>query len=629
MNLWTVTSAVLLLAASLAANPYHLTQADFEEGTLIINTSGTYILQEDISFNPQSASLLKTDASRASFPLRSQMKSSGGIYDDAAYYLGFFAAIVVQTNNVVIDLNGFRLEQSAEHALLQRFFSIIELANMPFLPTQGPHTFGSEFIAAKNVTIRNGVLGRSAHHGIHGNGNYRILIQDIEFEDFEVGAVALNGASDLRIEHCTAKSRVDVPVMGVFSAAQFIKPYLQYLVMTGSTTTLNIGGKAGLTAAEAEEQIRNAVNAVHDDVIVRGKGWIDEDVHPEEFALFHNPMGVVDGNAYGFLLNPLGVAVGGFPFIPKNEDTECSNDVELEDVQVLRLKASITEVIALDRNGAAAIDAVGSVFQVWNRHPVTGDPITISSLADTEAVYVGNVLSNAQALVAKAALNGDFDGSYISVSRLSIDQGIIDWIEADPETTEATLAHLVGEPKGYLCNGDSMFHVNKGVIAFRMDGVRKLRLNDVLAQNIENVGECGSPLVGKYIKSHPDATLPGYGGACTRGYSFSGSQDIQIKSAWAMNVRAKGGSAIGFDFLTNTQDVDIKSSGISVVDGGWGFVENDGPNEANAYGFWFRRDVRDVKIRRAPINDLSAYGESVPIRDDSIARVKIAGPHRL
>merc|ERR1711881_227174 len=99
---------------------------------------------------------------------------------------------------------------------------------------------------------------------------------------------------------------------------------------------------------------------------------------------------------------------------------------------------------------------------------VTGDPITISSLADTEAVYVGNVLSNAQALVAKAALNGDFDGSYISVSRLSIDQGIIDWIEADPETTEATLAHLVGEPKGYLCNGDSMFHVNKGVIAFRM-----------------------------------------------------------------------------------------------------------------------------------------------------------------
>ena len=59
-----------------------------------------------------------------------------------AYGIGFFATISVIASDVVINLNGHTLEQSEEHALLQRFHSLIELGSQPFIHGQGPHDFG-------------------------------------------------------------------------------------------------------------------------------------------------------------------------------------------------------------------------------------------------------------------------------------------------------------------------------------------------------------------------------------------------------------------------------------------------------------------------------------------------------
>ena len=60
--------------------------------------------------------------------------------------------------------------------------------------------------------------------GIHGNDNTNVLIQDVEFRDFEVAAVALNNVDSLEISGCNVvKNRDDVPVVGMFSAARFIR----------------------------------------------------------------------------------------------------------------------------------------------------------------------------------------------------------------------------------------------------------------------------------------------------------------------------------------------------------------------------------------------------------------------
>lgn len=60
--------------------------------------------------------------------------------------------------------------------------------------------------------------------GIHGNENKDVLIQNVEFRDFEVAAVALNNVDSLEISGCNVvKNRHDVPVVGMFSAARFIR----------------------------------------------------------------------------------------------------------------------------------------------------------------------------------------------------------------------------------------------------------------------------------------------------------------------------------------------------------------------------------------------------------------------
>ena len=54
------------------------------------------------------------------------------------FWLGFFAAVSIAADDVVLDLNGFEIRSSEEFLLRQRFFSIVELADKPFKVRSGP-----------------------------------------------------------------------------------------------------------------------------------------------------------------------------------------------------------------------------------------------------------------------------------------------------------------------------------------------------------------------------------------------------------------------------------------------------------------------------------------------------------
>ena len=151
---WFVASARMTDAGTVT----ELYQSDFITGPYIIDEPGIYRLAEDISFNPNSTALLGTDAYHAGFPLPNQFAPSGP-YNPSAFGIGFFAAIAITAQNVVLDLAGHTIEQSKEHALLQRFFAVIELADQPFIPEQGPSDFGADIKSAINVFIMNGPIG--------------------------------------------------------------------------------------------------------------------------------------------------------------------------------------------------------------------------------------------------------------------------------------------------------------------------------------------------------------------------------------------------------------------------------------------------------------------------------------
>jgi hypothetical protein len=254
-----------------------------------------------------------------------------GEYSPNAFGLGFFAAILVQTSNVTINLNGFTLQQSREHALMQRFFALIELASAPFIPFNGPSMFvgpDEEFKSASNIVIEDGRCGRTSHHGIHGNDNTNIVIKNVTFFDFEIAAVALNNVDGLLIRDCEVlHNRHDVPVVGLFAAALFIRPYVKILAdLDYKMPIRGVLTSASVIYEELMESIRN----VYDDVI-EGGGYISKEKHPLEHSLFDNPMRVVDGPAYAFLVHGRGPAVGGFGEFLDSDPTKTSSNVVIRD----------------------------------------------------------------------------------------------------------------------------------------------------------------------------------------------------------------------------------------------------------------------------------------------------------
>ena len=189
---------------------YLITDNDGKSTKIMGSTNGIkFKLSENITFNPNS---IKDTARDVNFPTAMEItlagrvkKSQHDVYDQRAFGIGFFSALIIQASNITIDLNGYKIEQSFEHALQQRFFSVIELASIPFLPTQGPHTFGSSIKAADRCLITNGTIGRSSHHGIHGNLATNIIIKDIHFENYEVGTISLNGVRNIYVDNIVGK----------------------------------------------------------------------------------------------------------------------------------------------------------------------------------------------------------------------------------------------------------------------------------------------------------------------------------------------------------------------------------------------------------------------------------------
>ena len=106
---------------------------------------------------------------------------------------GFFAGITIECDDVILDLNDHELKMDRIFYYQQPFFSIIELESQPFLPQQGPGFFGADPTFASNVVIKNGILGPSSHHGIHGNRNNNILIENVQIKGFFSHGIQLNG----------------------------------------------------------------------------------------------------------------------------------------------------------------------------------------------------------------------------------------------------------------------------------------------------------------------------------------------------------------------------------------------------------------------------------------------------
>ena len=114
----TILSGIVILSLltlqSIHGAVHWLSQSDFLNGTYRIQAPGTYRLTEDIDFEPRPDNDCWNQLDDPNYPI-------------SQFYLGFFAAITIESNHVVVDLNGHTLQMSKKFYLLQRFFNVIEV----------------------------------------------------------------------------------------------------------------------------------------------------------------------------------------------------------------------------------------------------------------------------------------------------------------------------------------------------------------------------------------------------------------------------------------------------------------------------------------------------------------------
>ena len=109
---------------------------DFEAGTLRIQEPGTYVLMEDVEFDFNAGTRDEPNGEGAWWPFENDETYPGFGTSRDLYFMGFFAGITIECNDVTIDLNGHELRQSKEFFYQQGFFSLIEIENQPFIPGQ-------------------------------------------------------------------------------------------------------------------------------------------------------------------------------------------------------------------------------------------------------------------------------------------------------------------------------------------------------------------------------------------------------------------------------------------------------------------------------------------------------------
>jgi hypothetical protein len=576
----------------------YLSQSDFKSGTYRIQTPGIYILRENIVFNPNPDNDYKPYPND---PRYSQPPQLAGTTYSKPFSLGFFAAITVECTQVCIDLNGHSISQSKAHALQQRFYANIDLASTPFLPNQGPGDFGPTIHPGKRCWIKNGTLGLSSHHGIHGNNASAIIIENVIIRDFEVAGVALNGGSLMFLRNLKiGPARHDIPVLATYSAARFL---LQYTDAVLAMKFLTPPVQTNLQTKR--DRLNQAMSKVFTEVMATGK---------TTDPVFNNPSGLLDGLLYGVLIHPPGVAINDF--VDNNFNGKFSDNVFLSNVQITDIRSKADEVV-----GVSLADGTG--FQLDPSNSV----FRITEVTAPNGTYRGNVLTDLQIAFAQAVQSLGNKLPAGAQGKMNITPDLVKWATTSGMTLNDVF-HLPGKKYRYKCSSDSMLHLTKGNVGFRLDGVRAFTMKHCVISTLINTGPLGSELAGPYRVSHDKQERPGYRGADCTGINFSRCSNGYLKNIVITNIRSFNGEARGIRLINSCGQLIGHKVGIHSIAAGekqdkgvWMGSKRDGtlvpytgelPNMVpSAIGIKVEDPCHDIKIPHLAVDNLTAPGEIV------------------
>ena len=551
-------------------NVVRLRNNDFRSGTLRIRYPCALLLVENIVFNPDNG-----NGSNKYFDPNKSYNSQS--YKHHGYVLGFFAAIAIETKNVILDLNKYSIKQGCAHHVLQRFYSHIELADQPFLPKQGPADFGAQIDSAENVLIMNGTLGLSSHHAVHGNNNKNIEFRDLNIINFQVASIALNGAQNIKMKNLNIDGHIDLPVLGNLSAAIFDMKFADSLLELSNNTDIK----------QKNDALRQAIDDVVEDICSNGSNLGKINPNRESTKIFINESGIPDGNTYGILINGKGVAVNAIA--SERPEEFDSKNIKIKDVKIKNIKGAVHEIIALSNLKSPNNESTYAQSGIQTDH--AGAAFQIEVVTDNNGHYKPNVLSDLQISLGRwsdlAFSDQDGDSKLIqhrnnsgknTFGTYSIHPAIIAWAWKDGDLTYNYDGKILDSSKTiqevvdtmgfhYIGNGDSMFHVNKGFFGIRLDKVENASLYNVHIDGVHNSGLPGSDRCGPYTGPSDGGhfaqnKMLGYCGGDVYGLCISACKTVTFVDSSVKDIYSTSGSVNGI--MINGQSLDVKVCNTSI-----------------------------------------------------------------
>ena len=501
-----------------------LKQADFMNGTVRITKPGIYVLNENIIFNP--------NENNDFFPRMDQL-SQYPMGNSGPFHLGFFAAITIESDNVILDLNGKTITQSSLHNIEQRFYAHIELASSPFIPNQGPGNFGSSIKMPKNVCILNGTLGLSSHHGIHGNKMENVIVNNVIFKNFEVAAVALNGGNNCILNKLNVlNTNMDVKVLSTYSSARFIRKFLKNIENIDNQRYLNLdSGVKTITKiiSELETEMLKIKNAVKNNQSM-------------PYSIFTNNLNGYDANVYGIVFNRKGVVVNDFITDLGDTTTGNRNNI-IANVFIRNIRSTPLEIVGISCPDPQT-GAYGNGVQVG---PV-GDVIQISEASNSDGTFKENVLVNAKLILGK--YNNPKNGT------TCVSQEVINWAENGNQDIRA-VAQTAN--RYFTIGGDSMAHKMKGSIGLFISSGENIKVFNVFIDGVEVIGnKVGTDR--KLFRTGDDIDMQG---ALSYGIVITGSKNINMDNVSVNNIKSTHES-VGV-FVKSSINVSNNNLGINNV----------------------------------------------------------------
>lgn len=479
--------------------------------SLSITEPGTYILQEDIIVGSSSAgdkcNFLDFDRQVGPPP----------------FHFGVWSIISIECDDVILDLNRYKLAMTNNFAMQQRFFSLIELANQPFI--KGVAGFTADIKPANNITIKNGELTNSSHHCIHGNLNKNVYLENLRISDFEIAGIAINTGYNINIKNTKINgTSTKIKVLATFAMIQDLKDSLKEILNSEKYSEYHKLAQQYLTHEVLEHILDNPGN---DDYNITINPMVDDNQ-------------VLDGNLFGIYFNNV------FSVNELTSSGKKTNKINLDNVSIKNIIGNIQEVIGISHNDVCYKDNKGYLIRwdyIFNKD---GHIKNMRSKSDKARLYLVKlqlfclkVFTN-KTTVLEQIINYNDLNSTVNTDKTNIDMDV------------------------YSIGGtDARGHIAKGNFGLRIDGASDVNINNIHIHNVKNYGEKGIYSEKTVYSEYPIGLDYNcnkvYKGNGVTGLSLSHCDDVNITDSKICKCTSYNGFVMGFGLFNNTYKCNINN----------------------------------------------------------------------